>query len=182
MAADAGQPAVQLGAPGLAEVVALVVAVAAADGPAFGVEQQQRVLLMGLQSHAGGAVEPEHGTYDVFEVAQEPLGGDGAAGASCAAGEAGDRLGEAGAHELAVPLSVGRGRGLGDTKPAMQAASSPGANGLFRIITSRPGTGSPSGPLTASQAGSRTMSNPGWAACHCSKSPVRRSRWTSTPR
>lgn len=64
----------------------------------------------------------------------------------------------------------------------MQTASSSGPNGLWRSITSRPRTGSPSRPSTASQAGSRTMSKPGWAACHCVASPLRSSRWTSTPR
>lgn len=63
--ADAGKAALELGTVGLAEVVALVVSVAAADGPALGVEDHERVLLVGLESDAGPGVQPEHRANDV---------------------------------------------------------------------------------------------------------------------
>ena len=122
--ADAGKPALEFGAAGLAEVVALVVAVAAADGPAVGVEEHQGVLLVGFQGDARRGVQPEHGAYDVVEVAQEPLGGDGAGGPAGAGGEPGHDVGEAGVHRRGGPA-----RGGARSSPAMQTASSPGRTG-----------------------------------------------------
>ena len=51
---------------------------------------------MRLQRDPCLAVEPQHRADDLFEVAQEPLGGDGSAGAAGSGGETGDDLGQAG--------------------------------------------------------------------------------------
>lgn len=95
---DAGEPAVEHGAVGLTEVVALIVAVAAADRPALGVEEDQGVLLVCFEGDSGVAVEPEDRLHDAVQVAQEPLGGDGGRGPAGGGGEAADDVGEAGAH------------------------------------------------------------------------------------
>lgn len=74
--ADTRQSGFEVRAAGLAEVVALVVAVAAAHGPAVGVQQEERVLLVRLQGDARLTVEPQDGPDDLLQIPQEPLGGD----------------------------------------------------------------------------------------------------------
>lgn len=108
MFADAGQPSREFRASGLAEVVALVVAIATAYGPAVGVQQDQGVLLVRLQRDPCLPVEPQHRADDLFEVAQEPLGGHGSPGAAGPGGETGDDLGEPGPPGRAIGVRPAR--------------------------------------------------------------------------
>ncbi len=75
-----------------------------------------------------------------------------------------------------------RSTGCSATSPATHRARSAGPNGISRSTVSRP-LGSPSaGWSTPIQAGSRTMSKPGWTACQRRARPASSRRCTSTPR